>query len=131
MSAETRRHRYDIQVRFADMDMMGHLNNACYATYSEAARLAFLGSSGLTGMSIILAHLSIDFRRQIRLGEPVHVESWIDSIGTSSCTVRQEIFVVDQVAAEIRSVLVHFDYQNNRSQPLPEAARAWLASWLP
>ena len=42
MSDQAKRHRHEIQVRFADMDMMGHLNNACCATYSEAARIAFL-----------------------------------------------------------------------------------------
>jgi acyl-CoA thioester hydrolase len=131
VSAEPRRHHYDIQVRFADMDMMGHLNNACYATYSEAARLAFLGTSGLTGVSIILAHLSIDFRQPILPGESVWVDTWIEKIGTSSCTLGQEVFAAGRKAADIRSVIVHFDYHAGRTLPLPEAARAWLTSWLP
>jgi acyl-CoA thioester hydrolase len=129
MIAQPNRHRYDIQVRFADMDMMGHLNNAGYATYSEAARLAFLATSGLTGVSIILARLAIDFRRQVRLGEAVRVESWVEAIGTSSFTMRQEMFAAGELAAEISSVLVHFDYERNRSVPISEVARAWLVSW--
>jgi acyl-CoA thioester hydrolase len=120
------RHRLDIQVRFADSDAIGHVNNACFATYTELARLNFLREIGHRPDSLILAHLSIDFRRQVQLEDRVHVESWVDSIGTSSFSLRQDVHANDGVAAEVRAVMVGFDYQAQRSEPLPADVREWL-----
>jgi acyl-CoA thioester hydrolase len=120
------RHRLDIQVRFADSDAIGHVNNACFATYTELARLNFLREIGHRPDSLILAHLSIDFRRQVQLKDRVHVESWVDSIGTSSFSLRQDVHANDGVAAEVRAVMVGFDYQAQRSEPLPADVREWL-----
>jgi acyl-ACP thioesterase len=33
-------HRRELDVRFADTDAMGHVNNAVYLTYCESARIA-------------------------------------------------------------------------------------------
>ena len=120
------RHRLDIQVRFADSDAIGHVNNACFATYTELARLNFLREIGHRPDSLILAHLSIDFRRQVQLEDRVQVESWVDSIGTSSFSLRQDVHANDGVAAEVRAVMVGFDYQAQRSEPLPPEVREWL-----
>lgn len=120
------RHRIDIQVRFADSDAIGHINNACFATYTELARLNFLREIGHRPDSMILAHLSIDFRRQVQLEDRVHVESWVDSIGTSSFSLRQDVYANEAVAAEVRAVMVGFNYQTQRAEPLPPDAREWL-----
>jgi acyl-CoA thioester hydrolase len=121
-------HRIDIQVRFADTDAVGHINNASFATWGELARLRFLQESGHGPVNIILAHLGIDFRRQVDYTDRVHVESRIATIGTSSCTLAQVVYANDAVAAEIKSVIVSFDYQTQRAVPIPAAFRAWLES---
>jgi len=74
-------HRTDIQVRFGDSDALGHINNASFATYAEVARLAFFSDLGGTVQSLILANLCIDFRRQVKVDEPVHVDTWVEKIG--------------------------------------------------
>lgn len=122
------RHRIEIQVRFADTDAVGHINNASYATWSELARLRFLEESGNAPVSFILAHLAIDFRRQVDYTDTVHVESRISAIGNTSFTMAQVVYANGAVAAEVKSVIVSFDYQAQRSIPIPAAFRAWLAS---
>ena len=125
MTAE-RPHRCPIQVRFADTDMMGHVNNAVFATWAESARMAFVhaGQPGL--MSLILAHLAIDFRRQVEFGDAVEVLTSVEAIGRSSFTLRQQITAADQLAAEVRVVMVQFNYESQRSEPIPPGMRAWL-----
>src|SRR5262249_47526237 len=44
-------HRRSVEVRFADTDAMGHVNNAVYLTFAEAARVAWW--SEVTGETII------------------------------------------------------------------------------
>jgi acyl-CoA thioester hydrolase len=121
-------HRIDIQVRFADTDAVGHINNAAYASWSELARLRFLQESGNALVDFILAHLSIDYRRQVDYTDTVHVESRVIAIGTASFTLAQVVYANGAVAAEVKSVIVSFDYQAQRSVPMPPPFRAWLES---
>lgn len=119
-------HRTPVQVRFADTDALGHLNNTAYAVYAELARLAFFRATQTEVGSLILAHLALDFRKQVRFGDEVSVATWVEKVGTSSVTLYQEIQAAGATVAEARSVVVHFDYAAQRSKPLPEAVRAEL-----
>jgi acyl-CoA thioester hydrolase len=120
-------HRTEIQVRFADTDAQGHLNNGSYAIYAETARLAFFRDLGSTVGSLILAHLAIDFRRQVRFGEAVAVDTWVERVGTTSVTLRHAIRADGVVSADVRSVVVRFDYESQRPARWTEAQRADLA----
>ena len=51
-------------VRFRDLDSIGHMNNAVYATFVEQARIAFLSPRGAAVENMILARLEIDFARR-------------------------------------------------------------------
>jgi acyl-CoA thioester hydrolase len=127
-------HRTDIQVRFNDTDAMGHLNNTSYSAYAELARLDFFTQLGEQSRALILAHLAIDFRHQVRLGEAVHVRTWVERLGKSSITLRQEVIARtatgDVCAAEMRSVVVCFDYETDRPRDMPPAVRAAMAPYL-
>ena len=123
-------HRIDIQVRFADTDAMGHLNNASYALYAETARLEFMRSVGAPVTDLILARLAIDFRSQATYGSPTHVESWIDRLGRSSIGIGHKVVSAGQIAADISSVIVHFDYGTGRAVDIPEDLRARLTPYL-
>jgi acyl-CoA thioester hydrolase len=123
-------HRIDIQVRFADTDAMGHLNNASYALYAETARLEFMRSVGAPVTSLILARLAIDFRSQATYGSPTHVESWIDRIGRSSIGIAHKVMSAGQVAAEMNSVIVHFDYATARAIEIPDDLRSRLEPYF-
>jgi acyl-CoA thioester hydrolase len=120
-------HRTPIQTRFGDTDALGHLNNASYAVYAEVGRLAFLEALGTEVRALILARLEVDFRRQTRFGEPVDVDTWVERVGTTSVTLRQHVRAAGAVAAEVRSVVVHFDYAADRPAPWPDPVRAELA----
>ena len=125
-----RPHRMEIQMRFSDTDALGHLNNGSYAVYAETARLEFLGVLGDTRRSMILAHLSLDFRRQVRFGEPVYVDTWIERIGTTSVTLRHVVWAAGARAAEVRAVVVYFDYDGERPRAWTEEQRALLEPFV-
>jgi len=65
------------QVRFRDLDPMGHVNNAVFLTYIEQARVAFLAevgaATGLEDMNLIVARVEIDFKAPVRLGQEVEI----------------------------------------------------------
>jgi acyl-CoA thioester hydrolase len=118
--------RTDIQVRFADTDALGHLNNTSFALYVEGARIEFLKHMGATTATLILAHLAIDFRRQVKFGERVFVLTSVEKVGNTSVRLKQDVYADDLLAAEAVSVVVLFDYASNRPQKIPAALRSKL-----
>lgn len=125
-----RTHRTDVQIRFGDTDALGHINNAAYAQYAELARLDFLHHLGTRVSSLIIARLAIDFRRQVDFREPVHVESWVERMGRSSIGLRHAVYAAGELAADIESVVVVFDYEAGRSMEIPGELRDALAPFL-
>jgi acyl-CoA thioester hydrolase len=123
-------HRTDIQMRFGDTDALGHVNNASFAAYAELGRLDFLQVLGTAVRSLILATLYIDFKRQVKFREPVWIETGVERIGTTSVTLGQTVFANGEVAAEIKSVVVHFDYTAHRPQHVTEEMRTALADYV-
>jgi len=123
-------HRTDIQVRFADTDALGHINNASFATYAEMARLDFLSTLGESVQRMILANLVIDFRRQVLVTDPVHIDSWVEKLGTTSMSIAHTIFANGERAADITSVVVYFDYDTSKAMPLTDAMREGLRPYL-
>lgn len=120
----------DIQVRFADTDMLGHVNNASFATWAEVARLKFFAELGEFALTWILASLHIDYRRQVEFTDRVRIDTRIERIGTSSITVAQTVFANDEVAADVKSVIVQFDYATSKSRPLSPELRETLGRFL-
>jgi acyl-CoA thioester hydrolase len=124
-------HRTEIQIRFNDTDALGHLNNASYVTYAEVARLDFMAQLGYEVTSLILASLHVEYRRQVSTRDRVHVESWITRLGNTSVGLDQTIFANGDVAADIKSVIVFFDYETNKPMKLTDDMRERLGSGLP
>ena len=125
------RHRTTLQVRFADTDAFGHVNNAVFATYAELARIRYLldvlrAGATFDELPLILARLAIDFRSPILFDQEVVVASRVERIGRSSFTMRHEMTAGPdgRVVAEVDSVLVTYDYANTRPMPVPDAWRA-------
>ena len=126
-----RTHHTTIQLRFADTDALGHINNGSFVVYAETARLAFFNEILDSSRSLILAHIAVDFRQQIRFGAQVEVLSWVEKVGSSSVTVMHQILANGEVAGEARAVVVYFDYEAQKSRPWTVPARAALETCKP
>src|SRR4051812_46990194 len=123
-------HRTDLQMRFADTDALGHVNNVAYAAYAETGRVDFLNRLGKSLTSLILANITIDYRRQVQYGEPLRIDTWVEKLGRTSITLGQTLFATDQPSAEVRSVVVHFDYSTNKPMELTDKIREALAPFV-
>jgi len=124
-----------IEIRWRDLDALGHVNNAVYATYLEEARDAWfvhaLGPGG-SFLDYVLARVAIDFRRELRQeDDAVLVRTRLVRIGTSSLAFREEIAsLAGWVAAEAEAVVVARDRATGRSRPLTDAERAAFTAVL-
>jgi acyl-CoA thioester hydrolase len=115
-------------VRFRDLDAMGHLNNAVYATFLEQARMAYLEPQGAKVRSMILARLEIDFRSPVELGETVAISVTPTRVGTKSFDLEYLLTVGDRTVAEAKTVIVAYDYENAQSMDIPTNWKERLAA---
>jgi len=119
-------------VRFRDLDVMGHVNNAVFLTYIESARVAFLQHLGAAAtpqtMPIIVARIEIDFRAPVGLGEEVHIAVRASRFGDKSFDLDYVLRVGGKVVAEAKSVLVGYDYGTGETIAIPDAWREGLAA---
>jgi len=124
-------HRVAIDVRFADTDAMGHVNNAVYLTYCEMARIRYwtdvTGEPVLPGHegaeSLILAEARITYRAPVYHGEAVTVETRATRIGRTSFTLEHRLTAcapndLPRLVATSDSVMVRYDYETERPAPL-------------
>lgn len=124
------RHTYALEVRFRDLDALGHVNNAVYFTYLETARVDYIRrviyddpQRGVEQMGLILAEIGCTFRRPIFLGQRVLVGTRVVALGRSSYTIENQIAADGELVATGRAVAVHYDYAAGRSAPIPDAIR--------
>ena len=122
-------HEKRIEIRWNDLDVYGHVNNAIYLTYLEEARDEWLGGSLGDPSQVwnwVLVHVEIDYRRELSLADDIAVASCrLDRIGTSSIATWEEVRTLDgQLAAEAKAVLVARDRESGRSRSLTAAERA-------
>ncbi|HVN71219.1 MAG TPA: thioesterase family protein [Desulfomonilia bacterium] len=116
----------DINIRFRDIDSMGHVNNAVFFTYFEEGRKDFLrllfNIVAPEEYNFILAHLSCDFLKPIKISDHISLQLWAGEIGTKRFDLVYAI--VDRndestVYAKGRSVQIFFDYKKNTTKPIP------------
>jgi acyl-CoA thioester hydrolase len=128
--------RRDVEVRFADTDAMGHVNNASYLTYCEIARASYyetvtgrplpLGVHGAEE-GMILAELRMTYRAPAFYGEVLAVETRVVRIGRSSFTMEHRLsapqsrYGRSRLVAVAESVLVAYDYAAERPIPVAES----------
>ncbi|HYY65242.1 MAG TPA: thioesterase family protein [Gaiellaceae bacterium] len=120
------------QVRFRDLDPMGHVNNAVFLTYIEQARVAFFATVGaataLEDMNLIVARVEIDFRAPVRLGQEVEISVRASRFGTKSFDFDYVLHVDGEIVAEAKSVQVAYDYGRREPIELPAEWREKLTA---
>ena len=117
-----------IEVRYGDLDPQGHVNNAKFFTYLEQGRVFYFKQLKLweggsfQDFGIILADIQVTFCKAIQFGDPVRVGVRISHIGNKSMTSEYclEDARDESVYATGTSVLVAYDYHNQRSVAIPE-----------
>ena len=116
----------DVPVRYRDLDPLGHVNNAVYASYMEQARVSYVedvvGEMSADGGAVV-ATLDIEFERPIHRGETVTVGVGATDVGTSSIPLGYEIRTEEGLAATGTTLMVTVD-EDGEARPIPDSWRA-------
>ena len=120
-------------VRFADLDAMGHLNNVTFLAFFENARVAYVTEAlgarepGRTADGgFVVAETKISYRSPARYGERIETLLRPGTIGRSSFSCEFEMRVGERLLAEGYAVLVAYDTALAKPVPVPAALRERL-----
>jgi acyl-CoA thioester hydrolase len=129
-------HTVRVQLRWRDMDMLGHLNQSVYHELLEEGRAALIGELiRRTGAdhqhgAFVLAHVYLDHHTEVRKdhGE-VEIAVRVVHVGTSSLRLAHEVRLPDGVlAATGETVLVAWDPRARGKRPLSDAELSALGA---
>lgn len=124
----------DVELRYNDIDALGHVNNAVYVTYLELGRTRYLYDVigiGLDDLDLVVAHLEIDYHRTIHWGEEISVGVRVSDIGTRSFDMAYEVRAEGEVAATAETVQVTLEPDGSGSRSVPESWRERIESYEP
>ena len=126
----------EVEVRFRDLDAMGHVNNAAYLTYFEIARTGYMRALGHAPegerdpavlFPFILAEISCRYLSPARLGDRLAVALRTVRAGSKSFEFEYLVSRGDgEPVAAGRSVQICFDYRERRSVAMPPPLRERL-----
>lgn len=128
-----------IQIRFADVDMARHVHNGVYLHWFELARMALLENFIPKGhdwrsQGLILARNEVDYRMPVLLNDTITAEAWCSAVGNKSFDLSYRIVRSNGdrpgICAEGRSVMVCFDYTQQRPIAVPDGWRDALARMM-
>ena len=134
------RHTQPIQVRWGDMDALGHVNNATFLTYLEQARINYVREIQLwqgdgDGIGLIMARCVIDYKLPLFAGDDVYVFTRCARLGNRSFDTAQWIMRLKdeqlELAAQATVTGVVYDYRAGKSTLMPDEWRAKIKAYEP
>ncbi len=120
---------HTVQMRWRDLDGLGHVNHTVVLTYLEEGRDAFLKACGISRDEYVVGRCSVEFKGEIDPAfEAVTVECAVSELGTKSVTTSERI--VDSAGdaiVEARFGIVLWDPARRTSRAITDEERAALA----
>jgi acyl-CoA thioester hydrolase len=119
-------------VAWGDMDAFNHVNNTIYFRFFENVRIALLERIGLAAMDShgtvgpILHSASARFRLPMTYPDTALIGCRVTGVGDDRFQMALRVVSEREgvIAADGESVIVCYDYADQRKAPLPAAVRA-------
>ena len=118
-----------IEIRFADLDAYGHVNNALFFTSLETARIklfqqhfgTFLGSK----LMFLVVRAECDYRLPIEMNDPLQVTVRTDRVRHSSFDFSYQMHDgAGKIFAEAKTVMVCYDPKTKKPVAIPPEIKA-------
>ena len=127
------RYVHRLQVRFRDLDALGHVNHAIYLTYVEQARtlyfLQVLRMRVPDDLRWVIATQRCDYLAPLAFAEIVDVGWRLTRLGRSSADFEFELASGGRPVARGGGVMVYADPREGRSISMPDELRRIAAEF--
>lgn len=125
---------HETVVRHADLDPNDHVTNSVICSWFDDGRYILLRQHLRPLVEpddyFALAHLEMNFSREVRMFEAPRIGTGLVRLGRSSIAMRQHLLVDGEVAAIANSVTVLADGRLRRAKALSDTQRQALAAFL-
>lgn len=126
----------DVQLRFSDIDMLGHLNNSRYFELFDLAKNDYFTRVAASEIKwsrppVMIANINCDFLSQTTFNEPVQVLTQVASIGNKSFVLIQQLVNRDtrEVKCCCAATMVNFDVEARIPAPVSQEWRQAIAAF--
>ncbi|MHB1492574.1 MAG: acyl-CoA thioesterase [Thermoplasmataceae archaeon] len=122
----------ELQIRFGDLDALGHVNNAAYLSFFELGRIdffmKFLKGFHSKTVNFVVVHADIDFRIPIYYEDKPRILTEIEKVGTTSVSFKHTILRQgdDAILSSGKTVIVWVD-RGGKKQQIPEHIKDLLS----
>ena len=137
LDAERFRHAVPLQLRFNDIDVLGHVNNNAQLALFDVGKTEFYNAlrgqlADWSRVEAVIVNLNCTFMEQIRFTDPMEVRTRVKRIGEKSFTLQQILrnTATGLICSMCESVMVSVDYSTKTSKPIPDNIADGLAKWL-
>lgn len=120
------RHIIDVQTRFGDIDMFGHVNNGAYLAMLDIAKIAYFKQVMRKSVSpleigVVVVNINCSFYSPAYLDEPLAVASAVTRLSDKSLTLTQRLFNLStgDVKCIASTILAGFDPRTATSTTIP------------
>lgn len=129
------RHVYECPTRWADLDLLGHVNNVAYADYLQEARVELMRGllpQRASGEGIVVVRHTLAYQRSLGFRfRPLTVETWVTEVRPASFTLAYEVFHTEDdgsrtVYLRASSVLAPFVLDTGRPRRITAEEREVL-----
>jgi acyl-CoA thioester hydrolase len=115
-----------LQMRFSDIDMLGHATNSIYQQYFDLGRMKYFKDVLMEEMDwreegLILVNFAVNYISQIKLYDEIEVRTKVVKLGNKSLHILQQVFNItrNEIAAEGKSIMVGYHGNSGVSIPVP------------
>lgn len=126
-------HSVDLQIRFNDIDILGHLNNTVYFSFFDTGKAYFFnklmdGKMNWKRVESVIANIDCAYVSPIFFGEQVEVWTRCKWVHEKSFCLQQIIIEKGNgdLKAAAETVMVSFDPDTNQSREVPRQWREAL-----
>ncbi len=129
-------HAVPLQLRFNDIDILGHVNNNAQLALFDVGKTEFYNVlrgelSDWSRVEAVIVNLNCTFMQQIKFTDPMEVRTRVKKIGEKSFVLQQILrnVATGQICSMCESVMVSVDYATKASKPIPENIAEGLKKW--
>ena len=129
-------HQLPLQMRFNDIDVLGHVNNNAYLSYMDLGKAAYFTAVMPDGFDIrnvglVIVNLNCDYVAESYMHEQLEVLTQTTTIGEKSLRMEQRVVnaTTGQVKCIARTIMAGFDPKTRQSAPISDEWRNALSAF--
>ena len=130
------RHHQPVQLRFNDIDMLGHLNNSVYIQLMDLGKANYFhqfinGKLNHDNLAIVVANINCDFHAPAYLEEPLEVLTAVESMSEKSLRLEQRVINSDTGEVKCRAIttMVNIDQKTCRAVDISSEWRRTISDY--